>query len=98
MDDFPVRIADLLEMAATRIRSLTVERIAGWARWMAVGVVLTLLGIVMVIFTIVALFRFLAGLVTTEGAYAILGGIFVIAGIFLWRQRLPAAGDQIAAE
>lgn len=98
MDDFPVKIADLLELAAKRIRSLTVERVAGWARWMAVGVVLALLGIVMVIFTIVALFRLLAGLVTTEGAYAILGAIFVAAGIFLWRKRLPAAGEQMATE
>jgi len=98
MDDFPVKIADLLESLATRVRSLTVERVAGWARWTAVGVVLALLGLVMTIFTIVALFRLLAGLVTTEGAYGILGAIFVVAGIFLWRQRLPAAGDQITAE
>ncbi len=98
MDDFPVKIADLLESLATRIRSLTVERVAGWARWTAVGVVLALVGLVMTIFTIVALFRLLAGLVTTEGAYGILGAIFVFAGIFLWRKRLPAAGDQITAE
>ena len=65
---------------------------------MAVGVVLALLGLVMTVFTIVALFRLLAGLVTTEGAYGILGAVFVITGIFLWRQRLPAAGDQIATE
>ncbi len=98
MEDFPVKIADLLEAAATRVRSLTVERVAGWARWTAVGVVVALLGLVMAIFVIVALFRLLAGLVTTEGAYAILGAIFVFAGIFLWRQRLPAPGDQIATE
>lgn len=98
MEDFPVKIADLLESVATRVRSLTVERVAGWARWTAVGVVIALLGLVMAIFTIVALFRLLAGLVTPEGAYAILGAIFVVAGIFLWRQRLPAAGDQVATE
>jgi len=98
MEDFPVKIADLLEAAATRVRSLTVERVAGWARWAAVGVVIALLGLVMTIFVIVALFRLLAGLVTPEGAYGILGAIFVFAGIFLWRQRLPGPGDQIATE
>jgi hypothetical protein len=95
MDDFPVKIADLLEAAATRVRSLTVERVAGWARWAAVGVIVALLGLVMAIFIMVALFRLLAGLVTPEGAYAILGGIFVVAGILLWRQRLAEADDEI---
>jgi len=95
MDDFPVKIASLLESVAVRVRSLTVERVAGWARWTAVGVVVGLLGLVMAIFTIVALFRLLAGLVTPEGAYAILGGVFVLAGIFLWRQRLAGADDEI---
>jgi hypothetical protein len=98
MDDFPVKIADLLESVATRVRSLTVERLAGWARWTAVGVVLALLGLVMMIFTVVALFRLLAGLVTTEGAYGILGAVFVGAGIFLWSKRLPGPGDEIASE
>lgn len=89
MDDFPAKIADLLESVAQRVRSLTVERMAGWARWTAIGLVLALLGLLMAIFTIVALFRLLAGLVTVEGAYAILGGLFVVAGIVLWSQRLP---------
>ena len=98
MDDFPVKIADLLESLASRVRSLTVERVAGWARWTAIGVVLALVGLVMAIFTIVALFRLLAGLVTPEGAYGILGAIFVIVGMFLWRKRLPTPGDPIAPE
>lgn len=98
MDDFPTKIADFLESIATRIRQLTVERVAGWARWTAIGVVLALLGLVMAIFTIVALFRLIAELVTVEGAYAIFGGIFVIAGIFLWSKRLPKADDQTLTE
>lgn len=98
MDDFPVKIADLLETLASRVRSLTVERVAGWARWAAIGVVLALVGLVMAIFFLVAVFRLLAGVVSPEGAYAIFGGIFVIAGMFLWRKRLPSAGDQVATE
>jgi len=98
MDDFPAKIADLLEMTATRVRSLTVERVAGWARWTAIGVVLALVGLVMLIFTIVALFRLLAGVVTVEGAYGIFGAIFVAIGIFLWTQRLAPAEDQTLAE
>lgn len=98
MDDFPVKIADILESLATRIRLLTVERVAGWARWTAIGLVLALVGIVMAIFTLIAVFRLVAGLVTVEGAYAIFGGIFIIAGIVLWSQRLPKADEETAVE
>ena len=98
MDDFPAKIAELLESVATRIRSMTVERAAGWARWTGIGMVLALLGLLMLIFTIVALFRLLAGVVTVEGAYGIFGGLFVILGIVLWSKRLPPADDQTATE
>jgi hypothetical protein len=88
MEDFPAKIADLLESVATKVRRLTVERVAGWARWTAVGFILALLGALMLIFFLVAIFRLLAGLVTVEGAYGIFGGIFVLIGIFLWSKRL----------
>ncbi len=98
MDDFPTKIADFLESIAERIRLLTVERVAGWARWSAIGVVLALLGLVMAIFTIVALFRLVAGLITVEGAYGLFGGIFVLAGIFLWSRRLAKPEEAALAE
>ncbi len=98
MDDFPATIADLLESVAARVRELTVERVAGWARWTAIGVVLAMLGLLMFIFTLVALFRLLAGVVTVEGAYGIFGGLFVIIGIVLWTKRLPSPDDQTATE
>ncbi|MCP3977455.1 MAG: hypothetical protein GY720_23440 [bacterium] len=98
MDDFPAKIADLLESVASRVREMTVERAAGWARWTAIGVVLAMLGLLMLIFTIVALFRLLAGVVTVEGAYGIFGGLFVLIGIVLWTKRLPSPDDQTATE
>lgn len=98
MDDFPAQIADFLESIATRVRSLTVERLAGWARWTAVGVVLAMLGFLMVVFLIIALFRLLAGVVGVEAAYGILGGLFIVIGIVLWTKRLPSPDDQTATE
>ena len=98
MDDFPAKIADFLESIATRIRLLTVERVAGWARWTAIGVVLAILGLLMAIFTIVALFRLIAELITVEGAYGLFGAIFIIIGIVLWTKRLPNAEEQELAE
>lgn len=98
MDEFPAKIADYLESTATRIRELTVERAAGWARWAAIGVVIAIVGLVVLVFALVAIFRLVAGLVGVEETYTIFGAIFVIAGIFLWTKRLPKSDDERLAE
>ncbi|CAN5350790.1 MAG: hypothetical protein ACR2JP_05950 [Acidimicrobiia bacterium] len=89
MDDYPAKIADLLESVAGRIRSLTVGRVKGWVTWVAVGLVAVMLLTLLAIYLGVGLFRFLANLVGTEPAYLILGGIFLLLGMLLWSRRLP---------
>lgn len=91
MDDFPKKIADFLEDIATRVRTMTVDRVAGWARWAALGMVMAVLGLLGVVFLLVGLFRILAEVVQSPTiAYAILGAIFVVIGAFLWSKRTPA--------
>ena len=97
MDDFPVKIADLLETFATRVRAMTVDRVRGWAVWAAVGIVLATLGLLLAIFLVVGLFRLLAELVGTEPAYLILGGLFVVVGMFLWSKRIPGGRGRPAS-
>lgn len=94
MNDFPTQIADFLEATAGRIRSMTVDRVAGWARWTGVGIFATLLGLVFAIFLVVGLVRLLAGLVGMQWAYTILGGLFVVVGMFLWILRVPRKASQ----
>lgn len=94
MNDFPTQIADFLESAANRFRTLTVDRVAGWAKWAGVGIFSAVLGLVLVIFLIVGLVRLVAGLVGMEWAYTIIGGLFVVIGAFLWRMRRPRAASQ----
>ena len=89
MNDYPTQIADFLEETAGKIRSMTVDRLANAAKWTGVGIVAALLGLVLCIFLVVGLVRLLAGLVGMQWAYAIIGGLFVIAGMFLWRMRIP---------
>ena len=89
MDDFPVRIAELLESVATKVRSMTVDRVAGWAKWTAAGVVLLMLGFILVVFLLIGIFRLLGELIDIEWAYAIVGGLFVVLGMFLWSKRRP---------
>ena len=89
MDDFPAKIADLLESVATRVRSMTVDRVAGIAKWTAVGVVLMVMASLIALFLLFGLFRLIGELIGFELTYAILGGLFVIAGMFLWSKRIP---------
>jgi hypothetical protein len=92
MEDYPAKIADLLETVATRVREMTVDRVKGWVTWGAVGLVAAMLATLVVIFLLVGLFRLLAELVGVEPAYLILGGIFLLVGMFLWWRRLPKVG------
>ncbi len=94
MNDYPTQIADFLENTANKIRSMTVERAAGWAKWTGVGIVASLLGLVLAIFLTVGLVRLLAGLVGMQWAYTIIGGLFVVIGMFLWRLRRPREAAQ----
>lgn len=87
MDEFAAGFADRLESIATKIRSMTVDRVDRILTIVAIGIVATVLALVALIFLTVALFRILANYTTVEGAYAILGGLFVIAGAFVWAKR-----------
>jgi predicted lipid-binding transport protein (Tim44 family) len=94
MSDYPSQIADLLENVADRVRSMSVDRVAGWAKWTGVGIVSLLLGFVLLIFLMVGLMRLLAGVVGMQWAYTIIGGLFVAIGAFLWTKRLPREASQ----
>jgi hypothetical protein len=90
MDDFPLKIADFLEQTASKVRSMTVDRIALAVRWTAAGVVLALMAFLLVLFLLVGIFRLLGEIIGVELAYAVLGGLFVIVGVFLLSQRKPS--------
>lgn len=87
--DYPTRIADFLEELATKIRSMTVDRAEKAVTWTALGVVLFMVGLLIVSWLLVALFRALGALVGQEVAYAITGGILIIVGALLWIRRFP---------
>jgi hypothetical protein len=89
MEDYPAKIADLLETVAGRTRSMTVDRVRVWVTWGAVGMVALMLLTLVLVFLFVGLFRALSTLGGTEPAYLILGGIFLIGGLLLWALRTP---------
>lgn len=94
MDDYASKLADLLEEIATRVRSMTVDRVEKAAKWTAIGIVVAMLALLLVIFLLIGLFRLLGTLIPIEWAYAIVGGIFVLLGVFLWRSRRPGPEEE----
>ncbi len=87
MDEFAARFADKLEEYAGKVRLLTVDRINRILTMTALGLVMAFLAFVAILFVIVALFRLVAVYTTVEGAYAIFGGLFLLAGALVWWKR-----------
>ncbi len=95
MEDFPTRVADFLESLATRVRELTVDRLARVIKFVTLGLVAVTLVTISFIFLLVGLFRILEELIfkacdcsqAMEISYGIIGGLFVLVGVFLWSRR-----------
>jgi hypothetical protein len=101
-DDFPARIAGMLEETATKVRTLTTDKLAGYVLWAAIGLTLGFLGLLIVIFLLVSLFRFLgSGFGDLLGsdtwgnvlAYLVFGGLFLGGGAFMWSKRHPTTEE-----
>lgn len=95
MEDFPTRVADLLEAVATRIRALTVDRVARAITFVTLGIVALVLVAMAFIFFLVGLFRIVEELIfkvcdcgsAMEISYAVIGGLFLVFGALLWSRR-----------
>ncbi len=87
--DSPAKIADSLEQVATKIRSMTVDRIAVGVTWAAIGIVIAAIALLAIIWLLVAFFRAFGTLIGQELAYAVVGGILLLVGVFVWMKRHP---------
>ncbi|MEE9582550.1 MAG: hypothetical protein V3W36_06370, partial [Acidimicrobiia bacterium] len=63
MEDFPTRVADFLESLATRIREVTVDRVARVIKLVTLGLLAVTLATIAFIFLLVGLFRILEELI-----------------------------------
>lgn len=84
-----VRVADFLEMIATRIRELSVDRAANAITWTAVGLILVVGALLALIWLLVGIFRILGTLMGQETAYAVVGVLLILIGAFVWSRRYP---------
>lgn len=93
MENFAVRFADFLEDLAKKARAMTVDRLTKVITYIGIGLGVALLALMALIFITVALFRFLGYWIGITGAYAALGGLFVLLGVFVWRKRNQTPED-----
>ena len=98
MDDFPTKIAEFLESIAQKIRAMTIDKVRGAVKWTALGLVLAVLGFLLFLFLLVGTFRILGELIGVKTTYAILGGLFVLLGAFLWSKRLPRTQSKVTED
>ena len=102
MEDFPTRVADLLESVATRIRALTVDRAARAITWVTLGLVGLILVVMAFIFFLVGLFRIVEELIfkacdcgaAMEISYGAVGGLFLLIGALLWSRRTKSKDSE----
>ncbi len=83
------RIADLLEMVASKIREMTVDRAAVAVTWVAVALVLFVAIAMAVFWLLVGIFRALGALMGMETAYVVVGVILIVGGAVVWVKRYP---------
>lgn len=94
-DDLPARIAGLLEAVATRIREMTVDRVARGITFVTLGCLGMILVAIAFLFFLVGLFRITDELLhklcdcgySMELSYAVVGGLFLLFGALMWRRR-----------
>lgn len=92
--DWPVQAADTIERVVGTVRENTADRLVGVARWVVYGILAAFLGITALVLLVVALIRVL-DVYLPSGVWlpdVILGGIFTLAGLFLWSKRSRSEG------
>jgi len=88
MEEYAARFADLLEQVATRVRSMTVDRIARAIHLGGLGILALTLVLVAVAFLLYAIFGALEIPLTTAGAWAVFATLLAGAGTFMWLKRI----------
>ena len=91
MSDWTTDAADAIVRAVTTVRERTVTPVRSGTRVVVYGLIAALVALPALILAVIGLFR---GLVLIYQGYVwaawlTLGGIFVIAGLFLWTKRNP---------
>lgn len=87
--DWAAQTADTIERVVGSVRGKTSEPLERAARVVVFGLVAAFLGVAALVLLAIAAVRALDVAIPGEvwSAHAVVGGIFTVAGLFLWRKR-----------
>jgi hypothetical protein len=93
-DDWTVQAADTIDRVVTTIRSKTSDPLVGIARWIVFGLLAAVVGSMALVLLAIGAVRALVvylpvGDDRVWAAQLIVGGIFVVAGLLLFRSARP---------
>ena len=93
--DWAAQTADQIEKVVVSIRSKTADPLDRIVRLVVYGLVAAVVGIAVIVLLSAAIVRALDVAIPGEvwSAHLVLGGIFTIAGLFLWTKRRQPADD-----
>jgi hypothetical protein len=87
MEDFPAKLASFLEDIAGRARAMTVDRAAKAVRMTSLGIIAAAFGLMTIVFLFLTIYGALEIPLGEWGAFAVLAGLFLLAGAFMWGKR-----------
>lgn len=94
MHEYAARFADLLEQVASRVRALTVDRVARIIKLTGLGILTASLAFTTVVFLLWAIFGALEIPLTTAGAFAVYAALLIGAGSYFWFTRAEEAEEE----
>lgn len=87
MEQLAAQFADLVESIATKVRSLTVDRLAKGIRLTGLGILAATLGFTALLFLFWAIFGALEIPLTTAGAFGVVAAVLIGIGVVIWSKR-----------
>jgi hypothetical protein len=85
-------VADTIETVVGSVRDKTAVPLETIARGLVYGIVLGTMGVTALVLVTILLVRVLDYAMPIWAAYLLLGAIFTLGGMLLWRKRRPPAG------
>jgi hypothetical protein len=91
--DWTVQVADTIESVVGSVRAKTAVPLETIARALVYGILLAVMGTAALILSTIVLVRLLSYVLDVWAVDLILGAIFTLSGLFLWRKRRRPGGD-----
>lgn len=92
--DWTIQVADTIESVVGSVRDKTATPLETVARALVYGILIIVMGTAALVLLTIALVRAGTYLLPVWAVYAIVGGLFTMVGLLLWRKRRPSAAGE----